>query len=116
MRRRCSRLPEAHRVEWRNYFRRANAGSLDGKGFQDYYRHGVKYCFYSDAGDFNDSSDKFELNRIMSDVDTPVGCNLHHKSTKNAHALRVLYLGLYLQLTTPMYAKYNAVAGIHLGI
>jgi len=28
-----------------------------------------------------------------------VGCNLHHKSTKNAHALRVLYLGLYLQLT-----------------
>jgi len=27
-----------------------------------------------------------------------VGCNLHQKSTKNAYALRVLYLGLYLQL------------------
>jgi len=26
-----------------------------------------------------------------------VGSNLHHKSTKNAHALGVLYLGLYLR-------------------
>lgn len=26
-----------------------------------------------------------------------VGCNLHQKSTKNAYALRVLYLGLYLR-------------------
>ena len=39
-----------------------------------------------------------------------LGCNLHYKSTKNAHVLKVLYLGLYLHLT-PVLLRFSPAPG-----